>query len=59
MRKVVSRLFACRVVGGELQADGVESLNVRFFPRDALPPMAARHARRLRDGLADRRETFF
>jgi len=27
----VSTLFDCRIVGGRLQADGVESLEVRFF----------------------------
>jgi ADP-ribose pyrophosphatase YjhB (NUDIX family) len=57
--KVVSSLFECRVLGGDLQADGIESLEVRFFPPDALPPMAERHARRVRDGLAERGETLF
>jgi 8-oxo-dGTP pyrophosphatase MutT (NUDIX family) len=57
--KVVSSLFECRVLGGDLQADGIESLEVRFFPPDALPTMAERHARRVRDGLADRGETLF
>jgi ADP-ribose pyrophosphatase YjhB (NUDIX family) len=57
--KVVSMLFDCRVVGGRLQADGVESLEVRFFPTSALPPMSERHARRVRDALAGREETVF
>jgi len=57
--KVVSVLFECRVVGGELQADGHESLEVRFFPTDALPPMLERHARRVRDGLAEQKEALF
>jgi hypothetical protein len=42
-----------------LQADGVESLEVRFFPTDALPPMIERHARRVRDGLAGLEEAIF
>jgi 8-oxo-dGTP pyrophosphatase MutT (NUDIX family) len=54
--KVVSILFQCRIVGGQLQADGDESLQVRFFAPDALPPLSERHACRVRDGLALREE---
>jgi len=57
--KVVSALFRVRVTGGQLQADGVESLELRFFPPDALPPLAALHLRRVLDGLAGREETVF
>jgi 8-oxo-dGTP pyrophosphatase MutT (NUDIX family) len=57
--KVVSALFECRAVGGLLQADGVESLEVRFFPLDALPPLLPRHARRIRDTLAGREDAIF
>lgn len=57
--KVVSTLFECRVVGGQLQPDGVESLEVRFFPTDALPPMEERHARRVSDGLSGREKAVF
>lgn len=57
--KVVSCLFQCRIVGGSLQADGVESLEVRFFHPSALPPMEERHARRVRDGLAGVEEAIF
>jgi 8-oxo-dGTP pyrophosphatase MutT (NUDIX family) len=57
--KVVSLLFECRTIGGRLRADGVESLEVRFFPTHALPPMLERHARRVRDGLSGREETLF
>ena len=57
--KVVSFLFECRVVSGQLRADGAESLEVRFFPPDALPPMIARHTRRVRQGLTGREEAFF
>jgi 8-oxo-dGTP pyrophosphatase MutT (NUDIX family) len=57
--KVVSMLFGCRAVGGSLCADGIESLEVRFFPVDALPDMAERHARRVRDALAQRNAAFF
>jgi 8-oxo-dGTP pyrophosphatase MutT (NUDIX family) len=57
--KVVSALFECQISGGQLRADGVESLEVRFFAPDALPPMTQRHARRVRDGLAGKEETLF
>lgn len=57
--KVVSSFFQCRVLDGDLRADGVESLEVGFFKPDALPPLAERHARRVRDGLASREETVF
>jgi ADP-ribose pyrophosphatase YjhB (NUDIX family) len=57
--KVVSMLFECRVVGGQLRADGVESLEVRFFSPDALPPMLERHAIRIQAGLAGGEEVIF
>ena len=57
--KVVSMFFECRVAGGDLRADGVESVELRFFPTDALPPMIERHARRVRDGLAALEEAVF
>jgi 8-oxo-dGTP pyrophosphatase MutT (NUDIX family) len=57
--KVASSLFQCRVVGGALQADGIESLEVRFFPPDGMPPLPKRHARRVRDGLAGTAEAVF
>jgi 8-oxo-dGTP pyrophosphatase MutT (NUDIX family) len=57
--KAVSTLFECRIGGGQLAADGIESLKVEFFPPDALPPMIPRHARRVRDALANRPEAFF
>lgn len=34
---VISTLFLCEVTGGSLQTDNDESLEVRFFPLDALP----------------------
>lgn len=35
----VAHMFACRVVGGELRADGRESLEVGFFSMDDLPSL--------------------
>jgi len=57
--KAVSTLFECRIAGGRLLADGIESLKVEFFSPDVLPPMLPRHARRVRDALANRPEAFF
>jgi 8-oxo-dGTP pyrophosphatase MutT (NUDIX family) len=57
--KAVSTLFECHIIGGQLQADGVESLKVEFFSPDALPPMIPRHARRVRDALINREEAIF
>ena len=57
--KIVSTLLACRVVGGQLQADGVESLEVRFFAPDNLPPLPDFHTLRIRDALAKQPEAIF
>jgi 8-oxo-dGTP pyrophosphatase MutT (NUDIX family) len=57
--KAVSTLFECRIVGGELKADGVESLEVKFFAPDELPPLAPRFHRRIQDALAEKEEAVF
>jgi ADP-ribose pyrophosphatase YjhB (NUDIX family) len=57
--KIVSTLLACRIVGGQLKADGKESLEVGFFPPEALPPLPDFHAIRVRDGLGGQQEAFF
>ena len=49
----VSTTFECRVVGGSLQADGEESLEVAYFAPDNLPDdLVCDHARRIGDALA-------
>ena len=57
--KIVSFLFHCRINGGRLQPDGEESLELRFFPPDTLPPLAERHLRRIKHGLAKQTEVIF
>jgi len=57
--KVVSALFQGRVIGGCLRPDGVESLQVRFFSPEALPPLSGWYLRRVRDGLAGREGVVF
>lgn len=57
-----SAVFACRYLDGEPRADGVETLEARWFPPDvrALPaPMKPRVRRRLAEALSGRVEAFF
>ena len=56
---LVTTLFDCRVVGGRLRADNAESLEVRFFPPDELPPLAQLYTIRIRHSLAGREAAFF
>jgi ADP-ribose pyrophosphatase YjhB (NUDIX family) len=51
---IVSTLFACRIVGGELRADGVETSDVALVAPDSLPPLGPRARARVADGLAGR-----
>src|SRR5258708_6502707 len=44
---IVSVTFACRPIGGEARVNDDESLEVRYFPPDGLPPMAERNRFRL------------
>ncbi len=55
----VTTLFDCRVLGGTLRADNTESLEVRFFPPDELPPLAPAHTIRIRHALMGRETAFF
>jgi 8-oxo-dGTP pyrophosphatase MutT (NUDIX family) len=48
---ILSITFACRPVAGEARVNDDESLEIRYFPPDALPPMAARHRMRIEDAL--------
>ncbi len=57
--KIVSALFKCQIVGGEMRPDGLESSDVRLFEPDELPPVSARYLYRLHDGLANRDEIEF
>ena len=56
---LVSTFFDCRVMGGALCADNDETLEVRFFPPDRLPPLLELHSIRIRDGLAGREAACF
>jgi hypothetical protein len=56
----VSATFECRVIGGKLRADGDESLEVAYFPPDALPEgIVCGHEIRIMDALVGRPEAAF
>ena len=48
---IVSITFACRAQGGEPRINDEESLELRYFPPDALPAMESRHWMRIEDAL--------
>lgn len=51
--------FLCRVIGGQLQADGTEISEARFFDPAHLPvPMTQPARQRLADALANRADPF-
>ncbi len=45
-------LFLCRYVSGEAHVADDESLEIAWFPPDALPPLSVRQTERIRRGLA-------
>lgn len=51
--------FRCRAVGGEARVNDDESLEVGWFPLDALPPMIEAEHQRLRDALECTGPAFF
>jgi 8-oxo-dGTP pyrophosphatase MutT (NUDIX family) len=50
---IVSITFACRPGTGEPRVNDDESLEIRYFAPDALPPMESRHVMRIADALAN------
>jgi 8-oxo-dGTP pyrophosphatase MutT (NUDIX family) len=56
---VVNATFECRVVSGRLCPDGDETVEVAYFPADALPRLRTAHQVRIADALDDPRETRF
>jgi ADP-ribose pyrophosphatase YjhB (NUDIX family) len=49
--QIAGARFRAEVIGGELKADGVETLDVGWFDLDRLPPMVPRHQRALQTAL--------
>lgn len=52
-------VFRCSWVSGEAAVGDEESVDVRWFPVDALPPMSELNAARVAHGLANHLETVF
>lgn len=50
-RKVVSATFLCKVKAGNLAPQNSEISDVRWFPLDQLPPLAADHEKMIKDVL--------
>ena len=48
---ILSITFACRPGAGEPRVNDDESLEIRYFAPDALPPMESRHVMRIADAL--------
>jgi len=55
----VSITFRCRPVGGTLQVDGDESLEVRYFRSDELPALDPRNTLRIEIALRNDPRTYF
>ena len=55
----IALCYLCRPTGGQLRADGAESLACDWFSPDALPPLTIESADIIRDALAERPETFW
>ena len=51
--KVIAVIFVCSIIGGQLEADGVESLELAFFSPKDLPPISARSLQIINDALAE------
>jgi 8-oxo-dGTP diphosphatase len=56
---IISIVFACHPVGGTLKINDDESLELRYFPYDALPPLHARYETRLQQSLKDDKRAHF
>jgi 8-oxo-dGTP pyrophosphatase MutT (NUDIX family) len=56
---VVNATFECRVIGGRICPDGLETLEVAYFQLDALPPLHPAHLLRIADAQNQQREAYF
>ena len=51
--------FACTYVSGDAHVADDESVDVRWFPRDAMPEMSPTMRRRIADALSDEQAARF
>lgn len=49
-RKIIAITYLCRRVGGEVQS-GDDAAEARWFPLNALPPLASDHGKMVQDAL--------
>jgi len=57
---IISVMFRCRPIGGTAKVNDDESLEIRYFPVDALPdPMIPRHRLMIEKGVENAPTTFF
>jgi ADP-ribose pyrophosphatase YjhB (NUDIX family) len=55
----ITNCFLCKISGGQLRADGVETLDVRFFAPDQLPDaLLPMHPQWLNDACAETTRAF-
>lgn len=55
----VGTTFLCEVVGGKLQVNDDESLELRYFPKDQLPELRPDQRRRIEYALLNQPQAFF
>jgi 8-oxo-dGTP diphosphatase len=57
--EMVNTWFRCRATGGQARVNDSESLDVRWFPLDALPELSAFAHHRIKTALDDNAPAFF
>jgi len=57
--QIISAFFKCRVVGGALEPDHREFLDLNYFAPDAFPALMPRYVRMLRDAMDGGQEAAF
>lgn len=57
--QIISLFFACKVIGGQLNPDNHEFLDLDYFPSNAFPALVPRYARMVRDALEGKETAFF
>ena len=55
----ITYCFQCKPIGGELKTDGIETLDLRFFTMNQIPPLFTKsHEDALEDWLSKRKGVF-
>jgi ADP-ribose pyrophosphatase YjhB (NUDIX family) len=57
--QTITHFFQCKQIDGELNADGIETLDLKYFPLDQIPPLFTKqHEDALEDWLSKRKGVF-